>query len=227
MTTETTAERAYEAVKTLVLTFKLLPDQKLNEVELAMRLAISRTPLREALYRLTAEGILKRVGRSFCVPGLNPVDVRNLFEARVEVEAAIVRLATSRATDEELADLEQFLKGSISESPEASIDRLVELDCGFHERLAVTARNSELYRILKNLNDRIHLIRWIAMEGRRDNTQSEHQAILKYLEARDAARAEASMRKHILHRNEEILTAIRQAYAHVHTKDFGEADELI
>jgi len=222
METQTTSALAYEALRKRVLTFDLVPDQKLNEVELADQMSISRTPLREALNRLTAEGILRRAGRSFQVPGLNPADVRALFEARIEVEASIVRLACQRASDDELEAMAVFLDGSVRESPDASIDRLVELDCRFHEGIALLAKNTELLRILKNINDRIHLIRWIAMEGKRDNTQSEHRSILDRLRARDAASAERLMREHILHRNDEILTAIRQAYAHVHTKHFAE-----
>lgn len=218
----TTSALAYDMLRERVLKFELLPDQKLNEVELAEQMSISRTPLREALNRLTAEGILRRAGRSFQVPGLSPGDVRALFEARTEVEAATVRLACERASPEDLAAVSAYLDGSVRESPAASVDRLVELDCGFHEGIAGLAKSPELLRILRNLNDRIHLIRWVAMEGRRSGTQNQHRAILAAVAARDATGAEALMRRHILHRNDEILAAIRQAYAHVHTLHFEE-----
>lgn len=215
---------AYDTLRERVLKFQLLPDQKLNEVELAEQMSISRTPLREALNRLTAEGILGRAGRSFQVPGLSPSEVRALFEARTEIETATVRLACERASTEDLGELSAFLDGSVRESPDASVDRLVELDCGFHEGIARLSQSPELLRILRNLNDRIHLIRWVAMEGRRGSTQSQHRAILSAVAGHNAASAEALMRSHILHRNDEILAAIRQAYAHVHTMHFSEDD---
>lgn len=214
------AQMAYDKLRRKVLSFALLPAEKINEVALADELAISRTPLREALNRLVAEGILVRRERGFSVPALEPVMVRNLFEARTEIECCTVHLACKRATDAEIAQVGSFLAESVAESSDASVDRLVTLDCGFHERIAGLSGNDELLRILRNLNDRIHLIRWIKMEGKRTHTQGEHLAILDCLKRRDADGAEALMRSHILHRNDEIIAAIRQSYAHIYTAGF-------
>ncbi|WP_370159159.1 FCD domain-containing protein, partial [Salipiger bermudensis] len=72
-----------------------------------------------------------------------------------------------------------------------------------------------------NLNDRLHLIRWIAMEGRRDQTQAQHRDMLAHLRDRDAEAAMAAMRVHILHRKEDILAAVKAAYGHVYTSPRG------
>ncbi|MDK3074340.1 GntR family transcriptional regulator [Sedimentitalea sp. JM2-8] len=212
------SHRAYAQLREQLLRSHFLPGQKINEVLVAKELQISRTPLREALNRLVAEGMLIDRERGFSVPGLEPEAVFDLFEARVEIECASVRLACERAEDAELQDLADFLEGSMAESPDASVDHLIELDIRFHDTIALLSRNKVLRQMLSNLNDRIHLIRWIAMEGRRDRTQSEHLAILELIRARDTEASMAAMRKHILHRKEDILAAVKAAYGHVYTR---------
>jgi DNA-binding GntR family transcriptional regulator len=205
-------------VRERLLRFAIFPKQRINEVTLAGDLGISRTPLREALNRLAAEGLLVDRGRGFAVPELDPELVRQQFEARQEVEAALVRRVCERAADADLAALAAFCADSAAESPDASVDRLVELDIGFHDTLAALSGNAVLRGMLANLNDRIHLVRWIAMEGRRDRTQAEHRAIVEHLQRRDADGAALLMRQHILHRNDDILAAIKAAYGHIHTQ---------
>jgi DNA-binding GntR family transcriptional regulator len=211
------SQRAYTQLRERILRSRFLPNQKINEVALANELSISRTPLREALHRLVAEGLLVDRGRGLSVPGLEPKVVFDLFEARLEIECATVRLACERAEDAELEVLSHFLSESMGESPDASVDRLIELDLRFHDTLAELAGNKVLQQILSNLNDRIHLVRWIAMEGRRERTQSEHRKILDHVRARETDAAIEIMREHILHRNEDILEAIKAAYGHVYT----------
>lgn len=212
------SQRAYQMVRERLLRFAIFPKERINEVTLATELGISRTPLREALNRLAAEGLLEDRGRGFAVPELNPELVRQQFEARQEVEASLVHLVCERASDAELDAVADWCARSAIESPDASVDRLVELDIGFHDALAALAGNTVLRGVLANLNDRIHLVRWIAMEGRRDRTQSEHRAIVGALQQRDGDGAATLMRQHILHRNDDILAAIKAAYGHIHTQ---------
>ena len=219
--TASASHRAYDMLRDRLFRFKFLPNQKINENLLADELRISRTPLREALNRLAAEGLLVSSGRGLSIPGLEPEVVFDLFEARLEIECATVRMACERATDADLARMSDFLELSMAESPDASVDRLIELDLHFHDTIAKLAGNKVLRQTLCNLNDRIHLIRWIAMEGRRQGTQAEHRRILDHMQARDDRAAMAGMREHILHRNEDILAAIKAAYGHVYTLSTG------
>lgn len=212
-----TSQRAYAELRERLLRATFLPGEKLNEVALAAELALSRTPLREALNRLNAEGLLVHHDRGFAAPSLDPERVFDLFEARLEIECATIRLACERADPVALDELAAFLEESGAESPEASVDRLIELDIGFHDRIARLSGNAVLRQMLANLNDRLHLIRWIAMEGRREQTQTQHRDMLAHLRDRDAEAAMAAMRVHILHRKEDILAAVKAAYGHVYT----------
>jgi DNA-binding GntR family transcriptional regulator len=211
------SNRAYEMLRDRLLRFAILPNQRINEVTLAAELDVSRTPLREALNRLVAEGLLVNRARGLSVPDLEPDLVFELFEARVEIECSVVRLTCERASDAALDELGAFLDESAAESPDASIDRLIEFDIRFHDTIAALSENRILRRTLANLNDRIHLVRWIAMEGRRERTQGEHREILDRIRARDTDGAVAAVRKHIIHRNDDIMAAIKAAYGHVYT----------
>lgn len=212
------AQHAYAAVRRMAMTFALRPGERIGETELAERLAISRTPLREALNRLVAEGLLVALPqRGFAARELDPQAVFELYEARAEIEATITRLAARRADDQGLQGLEAFLRESVAQPDESEIDHLMRLDVGFHQKLAGLARNRELARILENLNDRIHFMRWINMEGRRRATQSEHLRILERLQARDETAAAEAMRRHISLRQDQIIEMIRKGYAHIYT----------
>jgi len=215
------SQRAYAELRERLLRATFQPGQKLNEVALAAELALSRTPLREALNRLTAEGLLLHLDRGFAAPPLDPERVFDLFEARLEIECATIRLACARADDSGLDELASFLDESSAQSPDASVDRLIELDIGFHDRIAALSGNAVLRKMLGNLNDRLHLMRWIAMEGRRAQTQAQHRDMLAHLRDRDAEAAMAAMRVHILHRKEDILAAVKAAYGHVYTSSRG------
>ena len=104
------AESLYLAVKDMAILFKFKPGERINEVDLARRLGASRTPLREALNRLVAEGFLVfRQDRGFFCRELKPREMLELYQFRAVLEAAAVRLACEQATEEEVADLARFL----------------------------------------------------------------------------------------------------------------------
>ena len=113
-------------------------------------------------------------------------------------------------TDEELKEIAK------EELPELR-QQLVELDEGFHLRIADMAGNSELRRMLVSLNERIRFIRWIDMENvGRDSTQHEHQEILQALTARDAALSERLLSGHIALRRDQIVDAIARGLARIY-----------
>lgn len=220
---DSSAKRAYDTLRRMAMTFHIRPDTRLNEAELADKLSISRTPLREALNRLVAEGLLVSRGRGFSGRKLVPETVAQLYEARAEIEAAIVRLASERASADDLAEIEKYISDSAAESEDIDVDRLVQLDVGFHDRLALMSGNQELLRILGNLNDRIHFIRWINMEGRRSLTQSEHFELVGHIKAGDGEAAAQLIKKHVLLRNDQILEALKKAYAHIYTAEMSQS----
>src|SRR3546814_16096757 len=93
--------------------------------------------------------------------------------------------------------MDVYLDDSVQAQESAPIEHLLQLDEGFHERVAEITGNAELLRMLRNINARIHFFRWVDMQGRRDHTQGEHRALIAAIRARDAATASDLTRIHI------------------------------
>lgn len=103
-------DRVYEQVKLMAMTYAFLPGEHINEVDLARQLNVSRTPVREALNRLSSEGFTSMVpNRGFFGRLLDVTEIFNLFEYRCALEQAIMRLACERASDEALDELDAFV----------------------------------------------------------------------------------------------------------------------
>jgi len=215
------AEQIYEHIKTMAMTFTIRPGERVNEVELAKSLSVSRTPLREALNRLMVEGFLTRAhNRGFIGRQLDPKQVFDLYELRRVLEASIVSIACERATDEELAELERFVKSSRDRPEDANASSLLALDEQFHERIARLTRNDEMVQAVQSINARIHYFRWIDMQnGRRRYTQQEHLRIVKALKARDAPTATQLIEGHISRRLDRIVEVIRMGFAEIYMRD--------
>lgn len=216
------SERAYEQLKAMAVTYQLRPGERLAELDLAKRLKVSRTPIREALNRLVTEGFLTFTpNRGFQCRPLDAKEIFDLYEVRRSLEATAARLAVERASDDELDDLARFLERSRGVPEKTTVMELVRLDEEFHERIAVLSRNAELLRILQNINARIRFCRWIDMEnGRRSATQSEHAGVLSALKARDERKCADAMNSHISRRLDQIVDVIREGYARIYMGEY-------
>ena len=213
-------DRVYQAVKSMAARFELKPDERINETTLAKSLDTSRTPLREALNRLAAEGLLAfKTGKGFFCRSLGPKEIMDLYEVRLTIERETVRLACERATDEQIAELLDYVS-QVSPSYE-DIDELqhVYIDEGFHIRIAKMSGNVQLVRILDNINSRIHFVRWVDMKKRFEKSYyAEHPAIAKAIADRDVDTAVATMEAHVARRSEEITAVVREGFAQLYVQ---------
>lgn len=206
-------DELYRTLRQMAVNFRLRPGERVNEVAIAAELGASRTPLREALNRLAAEGFLTlERGRGFVCRKLQTGDVYDLFQMRVALETYAVRLAVDNASDDDLASIVAFLD-STSIDQDYSLEEVVAFDEDFHESLAQLTGNKELVHTLRNINARIRFFRWVDMEERRPRTQSEHRAILAAIQSREKNRAVHLMEAHIERRSDEIADALKECYA--------------
>jgi len=223
--TEGTVERTYRRLKEMAASYEFKPDSRLNESELSKRLDTSRTPLREALNRLVAEGFLTfKSGKGFFCRSLKPAEIMDLYEARAAIECEAAALAAIRANAEDIAELEKFLENSKPDyKPGTSPVELVRLDEEFHTRLTALSGNAEMVRMLGNMNGRIHFVRLIDLKtlcernGPDVVTTEPHKRILEAVKRRDADAARAEMAKHIERRLESITENVRNAFAELYT----------
>ncbi|SAI66707.1 GntR family transcriptional regulator [Bordetella ansorpii] len=212
------AAPVYDRIKAMAATFRLRPGERVNEVELARLLGVSRTPVREALNRIAAEGFLVATpNRGYSARPLDARQILDLYEYRATVELGLVRLVCARATDEQLRELADFTEQS-RDTPETDDQalHLLERDEAFHERLARLAGNDEFLRSVRSLNERIRFARWLDLKSRRFATRNDHPEIVRALQARDLERVEALMRGHISHHLDHVIELIRAGYAEIY-----------
>jgi len=213
-----TVDRVYEELKHLAITYAIKPGSRVNEVAVARRLGVSRTPLREALNRLKAAGFLDfSPNQGFFGKALDPGDILELYEMRQAIEVASARLAAKRASVEALDEMDEYLAHSMRRTPGQGVDRMVALDEGFHERIVKLTGNGEMLASLRNINDRIRFFRWIDMEEeKRRDTQNEHHDVLLALRARDGERAARILDTHIARRRDQIVGQVREGFARMY-----------
>lgn len=214
-------DRVYEQTKAMAVLFEFKPGERLNEGDIAKRLGVSRTPLREALNRLKTEGFLRFVpGRGFFCRELNANEIFDLYELRKTIEVASVQLAVKRAKDADIDSLMRFLDETGPDPGERTTQELVELDETFHERLLAMSGNAEMMRVLHNVNARIRFVRWIDMDRtNRVKTQMDHREILMAVKARDPEACVSALERHIDRRLDQISSAIREGYAKIYVPE--------
>lgn len=215
---ESTVEWVYGQLTTMAVAFQLRPSERINEVALARKLGISRTPLREALNRLVADGYLDFVPQQgFFRRALDPKEIFDLYELRKSIEVSGIGHAIKRAGEADLEAIRDFLDTSSADVPGRTIADLVELDEIFHNRMIALSGNQELTQLLEKISGRIRFVRWIDMEnGRRNVTQSEHRAILQAAMDRDEERAKLILGQHIDRRLDQIVEAVKEGYARIY-----------
>jgi DNA-binding GntR family transcriptional regulator len=208
------ADRAYRQLSRAILRNQLAAGTPLSVPELARRLNISRSPVREAVQRLIYDGLAANVPhRGAVVSEIKPDDFRELLEVRQVLEGLAARLATERATDDDLCSLRVVLDDHARLHEPSDEPANVELDTRFHTIIREAAGNKDLSTILGRIQGRAHLSRFTLWRARR-NTQealAEHRAIFDAMVARDAGAAERAARQHISNLIQRVDAAARSA----------------
>ena len=210
-------EGLHERLQEMAVSYKLKPGERLNERDLARQLGVSRTPLREALSRLAAEGFFDFTpGRGYSCRPLEPKQVMDLYGLRAALEREATGLAVDHAPESALAELEEFLQQTGSAYDGHDSKELLKIDEYFHEKIAELAGNEEILRTLKNVNARIRFVRWIDMDNRRSATQKEHRQILEVLRSRGRKAAQECMGHHIRQRMDQINANLKEGLSRIY-----------
>ncbi len=194
----TRGQNAYRLVLSAIREGLYKPGDRLREEEVAARLGMSRTPVREALGRLQEKGLIEAAaGRGLAVATLNMQQVLELYAMREEMEGAAARFAAGQTSAVEIENMErlneEFRAASDDPIAAARVNRM------FHARLYDAARNRYLRQALDDLQDNIALLpeTTFVEPGRTDVAYREHLVILDALRARDAQRAYDKAAEHI------------------------------
>ncbi len=173
------------------------PGDRLVESELADRFGVSRTPIREALQRLETQSLLARDGRSLIVASLDHNQMSELYVVRRELEGLAARLAAQHATQEEVRILREMVEedNALMDDPPA----LARANRRFHKQIHLASHNRYLVQQLDLVHRTMALMATtsLAAEGRSAIAQSEHDAIVRAIEAGDEDAADEALRSHI------------------------------
>ncbi len=193
------AESVYLAIKQDIFEFRLLPGDRFTENELAGRLNVSRTPARQALFRLEREGYLQVHFRSgWSVRELDFKQFDDLYDLRIALETAAVSHLCAQAEPAGLDELKSVWLGPTAKRLDDG-ERVCALDEAFHCALVVATGNREMARCHQEVTERIHVLRRLDFTeaARIAATYQEHAQILQAVLRRDADRAIGLLRGHI------------------------------
>lgn len=204
------SDRAYSALRSDILEWKLTPGDLLAEVEQSGRLGVSRTPLREALSRLIAEGLASpHAGRGVVVSAISLEAVTDLFDVRMPLECAAVRLAAERGNRAVFAALagEFACAERIIEDGGGGQDAYYALVARLDGHIDSAARNPYLLQAQKPIRTHLARVRRLAQDDlhRLLASAREHEQIAVALSTGNADLAEASMRVHLHNSLQHLL----------------------
>ncbi len=211
------ADAVYDALRQAIFDQRLAQGERLNIDKLRQELGVSRTPLKEALNRLAIEGLVRMAPRKGTfVSELRPDEVAEVCDLRRVLELFAVEQAVPRLADEHLASMREYLRQQRALTPYGDADEytfmsFVTLDQGFHSAIVEAAGNRKLREIYASLN--VHMqgarVRHRDANRRIGLACEEHEAVLRALEARDVAAAQAAMDVHLASGRRALLERLR------------------
>jgi len=199
-TTNALAEDVYRRLKQEIFDFYLLPYDRFTETQLADRYQVSRTPVRDALYRLQREGYLDvEFRRGWSVKPLDFNQIDQLYDLRIVLEcAAVERICACAEVHPELTILRQHWLID-RDCWQIDMQVVADLDEQFHTQLVAASGNLEMARIHQEVTERIRIVRRLDFfkSARIEHTYLEHAAILNALQARKRDEALLLLRSHV------------------------------
>jgi DNA-binding GntR family transcriptional regulator len=196
----TLRERIYEELVRMIVSGDLPSGAPIDERMLVERLAVSRTPFREAIGTLEKEGLVEiRPYRGFFVRSFSREQINDLYELRKRLECFAVELAVPRFGEDDLAALARLLDQAVAALERRDMPAYAAHDKAFHEMIAEKSGNHALIETLSRLSLQIQICRVIANESRdfAERAAAERDRILAAFRARDVDAAARLMREHI------------------------------
>lgn len=210
-------DRAYDAIREIIVSGRVGPGGRLREGEISLELGVSRTPVREAIRRLAAEGFVDFLpNKGALVASWSEQELADIFELRVLLESHAARRAATRITDEHIDRLEELaaaMEAHLGRPIEVTDFRIAQLNNDFH-RLILEASSSRL--LSTTVQGALHVAlvhRTFRRYSKREMQRSfsHHRELIDAMRAGDGDWAESVMRSHILAARDILLTGQKEA----------------
>lgn len=196
-----------ERLRQRIFAHELTPGDWIDEQKLAEQYGISRTPLREALKVLAAEGLVDLKPRRGCyVTEISRQDIDDIFPLMAMLEGRCAFIAVQLAKPADIRDLKAIHEKLESAAKDSRIDAFFEANQEFHRRIQELTNNRWLLSVIQDLRKVLKLSRLhsLSLEGRLQQSLEEHRIIMAAFEAGDAEKAEKSMHDHLLFGREAL-----------------------
>lgn len=198
---ETLGERAYFAIRSAITSGSLKPGERITERDLASKLEVSPTPVREALRQLEQEGLVVRTpNREVRVSGMPSASVAEMLLIQAALRGIAARLAAEKMTDEEVGEIQAVLQENQEALATGPPELLLDLADRFHALVDQASRNLTVVKFLDTVMafDPIDRLETLTDREQAQTRFQEHQQIAVALAARDRDLAEELMRSHVL-----------------------------
>lgn len=203
----------FNALREGILKGDLKPGERLMEKQLAEKMGVSRTPIREAIRKLELEGLVVMVPRKGAqVAEITPKDVKDVLEVRAALEDLAVRLACDKITDLEIKQLEKTVVEFDTAADENSLEALVDLDIRFHDIIYNSTKNEKLQHIISNLREQMFRYRlaYLRNSGSHSTIKGEHKEMLAAIKERNADEACRIAKEHIANQEKGVIQIIHE-----------------
>ena len=207
-------EQAAARLRTMLVEGQIPPGAKLNERELSEQLRVSRTPLREAIRTLAAEGLVDLMpNRGAIAVQMEEADIVDAFELLAELEGLSGELAAQRVTDAELTELQALHFEMQACFARRQLSGYYQLNARIHSGINAAAKNPLLTRTYGQINARLQSLRFRSNqnEAKWKRAMQEHQTMIEALSERDAPALRAVLVTHLHGKRDTVLELLRAA----------------
>lgn len=202
----------FNTLRQAILRGELKPGERLMEVQLANKLGVSRTPIREAIRKLELEGLVLMIPRKGAeVADITEKSLRDVLEVRRALEELAVRLACDKIREDEIEELKKAEKEFKETLECGDVTAFAEADVKFHDIIYRTTDNERLIQLLYNLREQMYRYRveYLKRADVHEMLLAEHERIIATIERRDKERATEAVCQHIDNQVEAVIDAIR------------------
>ena len=209
-------EQVAQRLRQMLVENRIAPGAKLNERELSDVLRVSRTPLREAIRMLAAEGLVELLpNRGATALALSPADIAHTFEVMAGLEALSGQLAAERIQEAELAEIRALHFEMLAAYTRRDLPAYYALNGRIHGAINAAARNPVLTRTYEQVNARLQALRFRSnQDGEKwRNAVQEHERMVQALSARDAPALRQVLTEHLNNKRDVVLEQLRTAAA--------------
>lgn len=203
----------FQTLRQAILRGELEPGERLMEIQLANKLGVSRTPIREAIRKLELEGLVLMIPRKGAeVAEITEKSLRDVLEVRSSLEDLAVELACERIKEEQVQELKKAAEEFEEALQGGDLTEYAEADVKFHDVIYHATENQKLVQLLYNLREQMYRYRveYLKRSEVHQTLLAEHQYIIECIEKHDKEAAKHAIRTHIDNQFEKVANTIRE-----------------